>query len=166
MKFNKFQMIVLALIGIFSLALTGCGEKEPPLAPTAEEQRAVALANSEKNAKLQDLLEQQRSTALQNISTNAAGYFAANPRFDSSWKIMPHTDDYIGPACPQGSGWGWVNIMKVEGKDVEKKKLYCSTSSSSLGCYIEADFTKGPFAAQATKCDPNLPHPLRALSIH
>ena len=147
------------------LALSACGVKEDPpkRPPTAEEQRAEHLANSEKNRKLQDLLEQQRATALSNVETNARSYFAANPRFDSSWKIVGHTDDYIGPACPQGSGWAWVSIMKVEGKNVEKNRIWCSTSSASIGCYIEADFLKGPYASQSTKCDENLPHPLKPL---
>jgi hypothetical protein len=156
----KKTALVAALIAAALLA--ACGKNEPR-ALTADEARAEALANSDKNRKLQDLLEQQRATALNNASANAAGYFAANPRFDSSWKTIPHTDDQISPACPQGSGWAWVNVMKVEGKDVQKNKLWCSTSSSSLGCYIEADFVKGPNAAQAAACDPNLPHPLKPL---
>lgn len=149
---------------IAAAALAACDKKEEPRVPTADEQRAEHLANAEKNRKLQDLLEQQRATALSNVETNARSYFAANPRFDSSWKIVGHTDDYIGPACPQGSGWAWVSIMKVEGKNVEKNRIWCSTSSASIGCYIEADFLKGPYARQSTACDPNLPHPLKPLT--
>jgi hypothetical protein len=157
----KHSILILTLVA----AMTACSKKEaPPTPPTADEQRAEHLANAEKNRKLQDLLEQQRATALANVETNARGYFAANPRFDSSWKIVGHTDDYIGPACPQGSGWAWVSIMKVEGKNVEKNRIWCSTSSSSIGCYIDADFLKGPHAGQSTKCDANLPHPLKPLT--
>ena len=145
----KTVCIILSVI-----TLAACGKEEAPM------NCAQALADSAKNAKLQDLLEQQRSTALGNVSSNAAGYFAANPRFDSSWKVIPHTDDFISPACPQGSGWAWASIMKVEGKEIQKNRIYCSTSSASVGCYIEADFQKSPYAAQAAKCDPNLPHPL------
>lgn len=153
---------VAALVAIAALA--ACGEKPaaPPAAPpTADELRAAALANADKNAKLQDLLEQQRAIALGNVSASVAAYFAANPRFDSTWKTIPHTDDFISPSCPQGSGWAWASIMKVEGKDVQKNRVYCSTSSASVGCYIEADFHKSPYGAQAAKCDPNLPHPLK-----
>lgn len=154
---RKHILIIAAVIG-----LSACTDDTPkPLTP--EQQRAEALAKSAENAKLQDLLEQQRSTALNNVQFNVASYFAANPRFDNSWKVIPHTDDQITPACPQGSGWAWANIMKVEGKDVEKKTVWCSTSSASLGCYIEADFVKLPAAKQAKGCDANLPHPLRAL---
>ena len=152
-----------ALATLLVAALAACGQQDQrPL--TSDEQRAQALADSAKNAKLQDLLEQQRATALGNVAANAAGYFAANPRFDSSWKMVPHTDDYINPSCPQGSGWAWVSVMKVEGKNVEKNRIWCSTSSASVGCYIEADFQKSPYAAQAAKCDPNLPHPLKPIS--
>lgn len=152
---------LIALIAIASVAfLTAC-EKQPHV-QTAEELRAEALANSDKNRKLQDLLEQQRSTALDNVAKNAASYFAANPRFDNTWKTVPHTDDQINPSCPQGSGWAWVSIMKVEGKDVQKNRIWCSTSSQSVGCYIEADFVKGPYNKQSQACDPNLPHPLKA----
>lgn len=158
---TKKHLLAVAMIAV----LSACGVKEQPARiPTAEEQRAEHLANSDKNRKLQDLLEQQRATALGNVETNARGYFAANPRFDSSWKIVGHTDDYIGPACPQGSGWAWVSIMKVEGKNVEKNRIWCSTSSASIGCYIEADFLKGPYASQSSRCDANLPHPLKPLT--
>ena len=156
MKLKTFFAVL-----IVSVLAAACSKEEAP--PTTEQLRNQALAKSDENQKLQSLLEQQRSTALANAQTNASAYFAANPRFDSSWKIMPHTDDYIGPACPQGSGWAWVNIMKVENKEVQKNKLWCSTSSASMGCYIEADFMKGPHAGEASKCDPNLPHPLKPL---
>ena len=152
---------LLALFAI-SILLSACG-KEEAAPPTADQLRAEALANSDKNRKLQDLLEQQRSTALDNALKNAANYFAANPRFDSTWKTIGHTDDQISPSCPQGSGWAWVNVMKVEGKEVQKNKIWCSTSSASLGCYIDADFAKGPNAKVAAACDPNLPHPLKPI---
>ena len=154
--------LLIASVALATLA--ACSKSDDPRPPTSDELRAQALADSAKNAKLQDLLEQQRSTALGNVSANAASYFAANPRFDSTWKTIPHTDDFISPSCPQGSGWAWASIMKVEGKDVQKNRIYCSTSSASVGCYIEADFQKSPYAAQAAKCDPNLPHPLKPIS--
>lgn len=152
----------LMIAAVLAIALSACGNKEEHRAKTTDELRAEALANSDKNAKLQELLEQQRSTALSNASKNASAYFAANPRFDETWRKMPHTDDQITPACPQGSGWAWINIMKVEGKEVTKKTIWCSTSSESLGCYIEADFKKGPHAAEADGCNATIPHPLKA----
>lgn len=157
--YRAFSAVALALA--LSCGMTAC--KEEPRAQTSDELRAEALANSEKNRKLQDLLEQQRSTALDNALKNASSYFAQNPRFDSSWKTIGHTDDQISPSCPQGSGWAWVNVMKVDGKEVQKNKLWCSTSSASLGCYIEADFVKGPNFKVSQACDSNLPHPLKPI---
>jgi hypothetical protein len=160
-RFASFFLIAAVALG--TLGLTACKDQGPaPL--SVDQQREINLANAEKNRKLQDLLEQQRSTALANASRNASSYFAANPRFDSAWKIIPHTDDQIDAACPQGSGWAWVSIMKVTGKEVEKNRIWCSTSSSSLGCYIEADFAKLPYSGQAATCDGNLPHPLKPIS--
>lgn len=157
---NLKSIIIVAMLAI---SIVACGKSEVPHVKTSDELRQEALANSEKNRKLQDLLEQQRSTAMDNALRNAANYFAANPRFDSSWKTVGHTDDQISPACPQGSGWAWVSIMKVEGKEVDKKRIWCSTASTSLGCYIEDDFLKGPFAKQSKSCDPDLPHPLKPI---
>lgn len=151
------KKILLALA--IAISLTACG-KQPEAPPTVEQQRQANLAKAEDNRKLQDMLETQRSTALENASKNAATYFQMNPRFDSTWSRIPHTDDQITAACPQGSGWAWVNIMKVEGKDVQKNKIWCSTSSRSLGCYIDADFVKGPHASEAQGCNTNLNYPL------
>lgn len=97
---KKLSILTVAMIA--TLGLAACSKE--PASKTADEQRAEALANSDKNAKLQTLLEQQRSVALANATSNAAVYFAANPRFDGNWKKLSHTDDQIGPACPQGSG--------------------------------------------------------------
>lgn len=164
----KFRFLMAALV--MSVAtFAGCGKQEvEPAAPapsTPEQLRNEALARSTENAKVQALLEQQRSTALTNVSVNASTYFAANPRFDNTWKIVPHTDDYISPSCPQGSGWAWVSIMRVVQKEVEKNRIWCSTSSASVGCYIDADFTKSPYYAQASRCDANLPHPLKPITL-
>jgi len=120
------SMTMMFIAGLFAaisaFGLSACGSKdEPPRPPTVEEQRANNLARSAENAKTQALLEQQRSTALENIKTNVANYFAVNPRFQpaSDWSVIPHTDDYIDPACPQGSGWGWANIMNPKLKTPE-----------------------------------------------
>lgn len=155
---NK-SILILALTSIG--LMTACG-KAPDAPPTVEQQRQINLAKADENRKLQDMLETQRSVALENASKNAATYFQMNPRFDNTWSRIPHTDDQITAACPQGSGWAWVNIMKVEGKEVQKNKIWCSTSSRSLGCYIDADFTKGPHGAEASGCNSNLNYPLAA----
>ena len=168
------SLTMMFIAGLFAaisaFGLSACGHKEEPPRPlTVEEQRSNNLARSAENAKTQALLEQQRSTALENIKINVANYFAVNPRFQpaSDWSVIPHTDDYIDPACPQGSGWGWANIMNPKLKTPEgqptKFKVWCSTSSVSLGCYIENDFLTSPHGAKAKKCDADLPHPLRPI---
>lgn len=164
---KHMNILAAALIAI---GLSACGHKDDePKLKSVDEVRAERLANSEKNRKLQELLEQQRSTAMNNIQFNVATYFSVNPRFQpaSDWNIIPHTDDYIDPACPQGSGWGWANIMSTKIKDADGKptkfKVFCSTSSASLGCYIENDFKSGPHSKKANKCDEDLPHPLKPL---
>ena len=154
------KMMSLFVAAAIALSISACGKQEAPQPPTVEQQRASNLAKADDNRKLQDMLETQRSTALENATKNAATYFQLNPRFDNTWSRIPHTDDQITAACPQGSGWAWVNIMKVEGKTVEKNKIWCSTSSRSLGCYIDADFTKGPHGSEAQGCNANLNYPL------
>lgn len=153
------KIFSLLVASVITFGMVAC-DKAPEAPPTVEQQRQANLAKAEDNRKLQDMLETQRSTALENASKNAATYFQMNPRFDSTWSRIPHTDDQITAACPQGSGWAWVNIMKVEGKDVQKNKIWCSTSSRSLGCYIDADFVKGPHASEAQGCNANLNYPL------
>lgn len=160
----KHILIALSI----ALAVAACGKQEPEV-KSADQQRAERLAASEKNKKLQELLEQQRSTAMNNIQFNVAAYFALNPRFQpaTDWNVLPHTDDYIDSACPQGSGWGWANIMNTKLKDEKggptKFKVFCSTSSAALGCYIENDFKTLPHSKNANKCNEDLPHPLKPL---
>jgi predicted small lipoprotein YifL len=169
----KPTRILAALL--IALALTACGQKEappPPAAakPTDAELRAERLAKSAENQKLENMLEQNRSTAMANIERNLAGYFAINPRFQPAkdWTTIPHTDDYIDAACPQGSGWGWANIMNTKLLDEKgqptKHKVFCSTTSASLGCYIENDFKTGPHNKQYGRCNENLPSPLKPIS--
>lgn len=160
----KFTLIAVAIA-----ALTACG-KEEVRQPTDAELRTERLARSEENQKIQNMLEQNRSTAMDNISRNVATYFSLNPRFQpaSDWSVIPHTDDYIDQACPSGSGWGWANIMNTKLKDEKggpvKYKVYCSTSSAALGCYIENDFKAGPHAKEASRCNDNLPSPLKPIA--
>lgn len=162
------KLFTIAVAAVLSVLCVACGDNTQSL--TDKQKREQYLANSAENSKLQALLEQQRDTALNNVENNAQRYFATNPRFQpaSDWNIVPHTDDQIAADCPQGSGWGWANVMNVKLKDEKggptKIRLFCSTSSVSLGCYHENDFKQMPAqAAQAKKCDPNLPHPLKSL---
>lgn len=136
------KRIAIALCA--ALALSACGSKEEPVSfATLEDARAQARTNGEYNAQL---------------------YRAENPRF-TDHKIVSHGDSTQSPDCPQGDGWASNTIMSVNGKQIEKFKVRCSTVSASLGCYLEDDFAKKPFAAEEGRCQPinKVPFPLPKL---
>lgn len=111
-----------------------------------------------------DRLEEARQTAKTNAELNAQLYRAANPRFTGDYQIVARSDDGQKPSCPQGDGWSQVSIMKVDGKQVDKTVLMCSTYSTSVGCYREEDFFKlKNLADQNTGCGKDVPFPLPTL---
>lgn len=142
-KMKAMLFLVAAMAGI--VALTACGKKDEPVSfATLEDARAQARSNGEYNAQL---------------------YRAENPRF-TDHKIVSHGDSTQSPECPQGDGWASNTIMSVNGKEVEKFKVKCSTVSASLGCYLDADFAKKPFAAEEGHCQSinKVPFPLPKLA--
>lgn len=111
-----------------------------------------------------DRLEEARQTAKTNSELNAQLYRAANPRFTGDYSLISRSDDSQTPDCPQGDGWAEVNIMKAEGKLIDKTPLMCSTYSTSVGCYRTEDFNKNPnLAKQNGGCNKNVPFPLTVL---
>lgn len=111
-----------------------------------------------------DRLEEARQTAKDNATMNAQLYRAANPRFTGDYSIVSRSDDGQNPSCPQGDGWAQVSIMKVDGKQVDKTVLMCSTYSTSVGCYREEDFNKlENLAKQNSGCNKDVPFPLPVL---
>lgn len=144
------------ILAVSVLALAACDKKEEPRLPTAEEQRAEHLANAEKNRKLQDLLEQQRATALGNVETNARGYFASNPRFDSSWKIVGHTDDCIHwllhrGGFPQGSVCRSIDQVRPEPSAPAQASDEVSAVSFLIFAGTAAVFAVGFWLGRITK---------------
>lgn len=132
----KLSLIAAALA---VAALAACNEKEAP----------------------PDRLEEARQTAKANAEFNAALYKAQNPRFTSDFAIVSRSDDAQSPACPQGDGWAELSIMRVEGKQVDKTVLMCSTYSQSVGCYRKDDFDKNTnLAKQNGSCSTQVPYPL------
>jgi hypothetical protein len=144
--FSKLSLLLITgaiMAGIASLS--ACGKSDEPVAfATLEDARAQARANGEYNAQL---------------------YRAENPRF-TDHKIVSHGDSTQSPECPQGDGWASNTIMSVKDKVVEKFKIKCSTVSVSLGCYLEDDFAKKPFASEEGHCQNTnkVPHPLPKLA--
>lgn len=111
-----------------------------------------------------DRLEEARSTAKSNSEFNAQMYKAANPRFTSDFTIIGRSDDTQDAKCPQGDGWADLSIMRVQGKEVDKTSLVCSTYSASVGCYRKEDFEKTPNLAQQNgHCRSDVPYPLPVL---
>lgn len=138
----KNKLITITILVIAALATTACDDKKV----TA------------------DRLEEARQTAKTNAEMNAQLYRAANPRFTGDYSIVSRSDDGQNPNCPQGDGWAQVSIMKVDGKQVDKTVLMCSTYSTSVGCYREEDFNKLPnLAKQNTGCNSDVPFPLPVL---
>lgn len=132
----KFTLIAAALA---VAALAACSSKEVP----------------------PDRLEEARQTAKANAEFNAALYKAQNPRFTSDFAIVSRSDDTQSPTCPQGDGWAELSIMKVEGKQVDKTVLICSTFSQSVGCYRKEDFEKNTnLAKQNGSCSTQAPYPI------
>lgn len=138
---NKTK-ISLVLLSILSITLAACTQK--------------ASSNT---------LEEARATAKTNAELNAQMYRAQNPRFTGEYSLIGRSDDSQSPDCPMGDGWAEVNIMKVDGKVVDKTPLMCSTYSTSVGCYRTEDFNKNPnLAKQNGGCNrSNIPFPLPVL---
>ena len=138
----KKTIAILALI-VTALSLTACGEAKKVTPDRLEEARSTAKSNSEFNAQM---------------------YKASNPRFTADFAIIARSDDTQDAKCPQGDGWADLSIMRVQGKEVDKTQLVCSTYSSSVGCYRKEDFEKTPNLAQQNgRCNSEVPYPLPVL---
>lgn len=142
---NKFTSVITAIcLAVVAVNLQGCNQKQP-----------VATA---------DRLEEARSTAKSNAEFNAQQYRAANPRFTADFSIVSRSDAQQTHSCPQGDGWADLSIMKVDGKNVDKTSLKCSTYSSSVGCYRVEDFNKDKsLVGQEGTCQSTVPYPLPIL---
>jgi len=123
---------------------------------------ALTACNSEKVTP--DRLEEARQTAKANAEFNASLYKAANPRFTADYSIVGRSDTTQTADCPQGDGWASLSIMRVEGKQVDKTSLRCSTYSSSVGCYREDDFVKDKqLVSEDGICRKEVPYPIPTL---
>lgn len=149
MRNSRFLSLAIAVC-LAGAALMGCGKADPGQVTKTSEQVSFAT------------LEDNRAIARDNALFNAKAYLAENPRFDAGFSVVGHGDSTQAPDCPQGDGWASLSIMKVEGKQAEKYKVKCSTVSGTLGCYLEDDFKKKPFANDEGQCQPRnkVPFPL------
>lgn len=155
----------LALCAAIAAALTlsACSKDEP----TASEKMEAARIVQNNGAAFQQL-EDSRARARSNAELNGRAYLGDNPRFSDGAKLISHGDSTQSFECPQGDGWASLTIIKVTGlkkseQEVEKWKIKCSTASGTLGCYLDDDFAKKPFASEENRCNKNLPYPLPEL---
>lgn len=101
----KKLVLITALLG-----LTACGDK---------------VSTNE--------LEEQRGIVRENLMFNAQVYRTEGPRL-GDYKIVPNGDSTMSVSCPQGDGWGTIQLISPEGRTV---KLKCSTYSKNLSCQID-----------------------------
>ncbi|NIB43765.1 hypothetical protein HBA55_29455 [Pseudomaricurvus alkylphenolicus] len=125
----------LVSIIALSTALIACGSKEVSW-KTQETQRALAIENSEFNAR---------------------AFRMKNNRF-ASWNIMGRGDSTIGPECANGDGWASVDL--VNPKTGGKQPLKCSTASANIGCLLKRDFAERNYSQEEGQCNTNLPVPM------
>ena len=151
---KAFAQAITGLVtgALVVLTLTACNSKPAPVTKLDE---AVNFST----------LEDARNQARVNAEFNAQLYRAESPRL-SGFKIVTHGDSTQSNDCPQGDGWATLNFIKVEDNNtITKYTAKCSTVSQALGCYLEADFAKKPFATEENKCQPQnkVPFPLPKL---
>jgi len=129
-KSTIFTLITATLITLF---LVGCGGDEVSW-QTQETQRALAIENSEFNAR--------------NFRQNNTQY--------SGFNIMGRGDSTINKKCANGDGWASVDLVQ----DRKKVQLKCSTASANIGCMVKADFQQRAYANEEGRCNKDLPVPM------
>lgn len=106
-----------------------------------------------------DTLETARVQAKANAEFNAQNFRAANPQF-TGYSIVMQGDSSQVPDCPQGDGW--ASGYLVDRANVSLRvPIKCSTVSGGIGCLLQADFEKKPYASDDGRCQPTtkVPHP-------
>jgi hypothetical protein len=102
--------------------------------------------------------ETSRKIAIENSEFNARNFRQKNEHY-SNYKIFGRGDSTIGPNCASGDGWASVDLVDSNG--TVKEKLKCSTASATIGCLVDKDFNKKPYAKEEGRCNTNLPKPLK-----
>jgi len=138
---KKYYVLSLAAIpaAVLFVGLSACSDNQPgPVSwETQETQRAIAIENSEFNA---------RAFRLKNKEKYA------------EFNIMGRGDSTISSKCANGDGWASVDLVHAE-NDV-KVSLKCSTASAAIGCLTKADFSSRSYASQEGRCNNELPIPM------
>lgn len=107
-----------------------------------------------------DTLETARITAKGNAEYNAQKFRAESPAF-SNFSLEVQGDSTQAPKCPQGDGWASARLVSKD-NPAQKFTIKCSTVSASIGCMLQSDFEKKPYAADDGQCQPitKVPFPI------
>jgi len=107
-----------------------------------------------------DTLETNRMNAKSNAEYNATKFRADAPQYANT-AIEAQGDSTQTNVCPQGDGWASVRLVDKT-NPVQKVSLKCSTVSGVVGCLLETDFQKKPYASDDGKCQPQdkVPFPI------
>lgn len=134
----KRSILSLALAAALAVTLAACGSKDVSF----------------------DTLELARATAKTNAEYNAQGFRAASSQY-SNFALESQGDSTQQPDCPQGDGWASAKLVN-KAAPTEKIALKCSTVSGAVGCMLQSDFEKKPYAADDGHCQPvtKVPFPL------
>lgn len=128
---------LLVAIGALIFALSGCGDEQKASWETQESARQQAIENATFNAKA-----------------------FANANYPN-YSPMVRGDSSITSKCPQGDGWGSVDLVPTDATQGKKIPIKCSTVSAAIGCMTDIDFKARPqYAEQDGHCNNELPFPL------
>jgi hypothetical protein len=97
-----------------------------------------------------DTLETNRANALANAQYNAQKFRAESPAYANA-ALEVQGDSTQAPNCPQGDGWASAKLVDKANPAV-RVQLKCSTVSGTVGCILQADFEKKPYAADDGHC--------------
>jgi hypothetical protein len=109
----------------------------------------AAIAGCSKDVSF-DTLETNRTNAKANAEYNAQKFRAESPQYANT-ALEVQGDSTQSPSCPQGDGWASAKLVDKTNPAL-KVSLKCSTVSGSVGCMLQTDFEKKPYAAEDGKC--------------
>lgn len=136
---QKINIVAVAVIAVIVVSfLTGCGQQDVSFS-TLETARTQAKANAEYNAQK----------------------FRADSATFSNYVIEMQGDSTQAPACPQGDGWASGKLID-KANPASRVAIKCSTVSGAVGCMLQSEFEKKPYASDDGHCQPTskVPHPI------
>ena len=135
---NSIKFLLLSVV----LVLAACGSKDVSF----------------------ETLETNRSNAKSNAEYNALKFRAESPVY-ANYALEVQGDSTQAPSCPQGDGWASAKLVSKENPAVSVG-VKCSTVSGAVGCMLQTDFVKKPYASDDGKCQSvdKVPFPIPKIS--